>query len=65
MGEGRAVDDIHLDLSKVFETVSHKNLRGKLRKCGVDEWTIRWVESQLTGTTQRVVISGAELKAYS
>jgi len=37
--EGRAVDVVYLDFSKAFDTVSHNILIGKLRKCGLDEWT--------------------------
>jgi len=55
--EGRAVDVVCLDVSKAFEAVS---LVGKLRKCGLDEWTVWWIENWLNGRTQRVVISGAE-----
>jgi len=58
--EGRAVDVIYLDFSKAFNTVSHNILLGKLRKCGLDEWPVRWTENWLNGRTQRVVISGAE-----
>ncbi|GAB0186351.1 mitochondrial enolase superfamily member 1 [Grus japonensis] len=38
--EGRAVDVAYLDFSKAFDTVSHNILIGKLRKCGLDEWTV-------------------------
>ncbi|GAB0209185.1 mitochondrial enolase superfamily member 1 [Grus japonensis] len=58
--EGRAVDVVYLDFSKAFDTVSHNILIGKLRKCGLDEWTVRWIENWLNGRAQRVVISGAE-----
>ncbi|GAB0181321.1 mitochondrial enolase superfamily member 1 [Grus japonensis] len=58
--EGRAVDVVYLDLNKAFDTVSHNILIGKLRKCGLDEWTVRWIENWLNGRAQRVVISGAE-----
>ncbi|GAB0209450.1 mitochondrial enolase superfamily member 1 [Grus japonensis] len=58
--EGRAVDVVCLDFSKAFDTVSHNILIGKLRKCGLDEWTVRWVENWLNGRAQRVVISGTE-----
>jgi len=58
--EGRAVDVIYLDFSKAFDTVSHNILLGKLRKCGLDEWSVRWIENWLNGRTQRVVISGTE-----
>jgi len=35
-------------------------LVGKLRKCGLDEWSVRCTENWLNGRTQRVVVSGAE-----
>lgn len=57
---GRAVDVIYLDFSKASDTVSHDVLLAKLRKRGIDEWTVRWVETWLTGRAQRVVIGGAE-----
>ena len=50
----------YLDFSNAFDTISHNILTGKLRKCGLDEWTVRWVENWLDGRAQRVVISGAE-----
>jgi len=50
----------HLDFSKAFDTVSHNILIGKLRKCGLDEWSVRWTENWLNARTQRVVISGTE-----
>ena len=58
--EGRAVDVVYLHFSKAFDTVSHNILLGKLRKYGLDEWSVRWIENWLNGRTQRVVISGAE-----
>jgi len=58
--EGRAVDVVYLDFSKAFDTVSHNILLGKLRKRGLDEWSVKWIENWLNGQTQRVVISGAE-----
>jgi len=51
---------VYLDFSKAFDTVSHNILLGKLRKCGLDEWLVRWIENWLNGRTQRVVISDAE-----
>ena len=32
----------------------------KLRKCGLDEWAVRWIENWLNGRAQRVVISSTE-----
>jgi len=58
--EGRAVDVVYLDFSKAFDMVSHNILLGKLRKCGLDEWSVRWIENWLNGRTQRVIISGTE-----
>ncbi|GAB0209616.1 mitochondrial enolase superfamily member 1 [Grus japonensis] len=58
--EGRAVDVVYLDFSKAFDTVSYNILTGKLRKRGLDEWTVRWVENWMNGRAQRVVISDAE-----
>ncbi|PKU41248.1 rna-directed dna polymerase from mobile element jockey-like [Limosa lapponica baueri] len=60
MDEGRAVDVVYLDFSKAFDAVSHNILTGNLRKCGLDEWTVRWIENWLNGRAQTVVISGAE-----
>ncbi|CAM4645120.1 unnamed protein product [Lepidochelys kempii] len=57
--EGKAVDVLFLDFSKAFDTVSHSILVTKLRKYGLDECTIRWVESWLDCRAQRVVINGS------
>ncbi|GAB0182654.1 mitochondrial enolase superfamily member 1 [Grus japonensis] len=48
------------ELSKAFDTVSHNILIGKLRKCGLGEWTVRWVKNWLNGRAQSVVISSLE-----
>jgi len=56
--EGRAVDVVYLDFSKAFNIVSYNILLRKLRKCGLDEWSVRWIENLLNGRTQRAVISG-------
>ncbi|CAM4696941.1 unnamed protein product [Caretta caretta] len=53
--EGKAVDTLFLDFSKAFDTVSHSILVSKLKKCGLDECTIRWLDCQ----AQRVVINGS------
>jgi len=60
VGEGKAVGVVCLDFSKAFDSVSHNILLGKLRKCGLEEWSVRWIENWLNGRTQRVVISSAE-----
>ncbi|PKU38324.1 rna-directed dna polymerase from mobile element jockey-like [Limosa lapponica baueri] len=58
LDEGRAADVIYLDFSKAFDTVSHNILIGKLRKCGLDEGTVRWIENWLCDRTQRVMVNG-------
>ncbi|KAJ7398914.1 tudor domain containing 5 [Pitangus sulphuratus] len=57
---GRAVGGVYLDLSKAFDTVSHDTLAGKLRKCGLGEGAVRWINNWLNGRAQRVVISRVE-----
>ncbi|CAM4557775.1 unnamed protein product [Caretta caretta] len=59
MDEGKAVDVLFLDFSKAFDTVSHSIPASKLKKYGLDEWTIRWIESWLDCRAQRVVINGS------
>jgi len=54
------VDVVYLDFSKAFDIVPHNILIGKIRKCGLVEWSLRWIENWLNGRTQRVVISGTE-----
>ncbi|CAM4590154.1 unnamed protein product [Lepidochelys kempii] len=57
--EGKAVDVLFLDFSKAFDTVSHSILVSKLKNYGLDECTIRWVESWLDCRAQQVVINGS------
>ncbi|PKU34547.1 rna-directed dna polymerase from mobile element jockey- hypothetical protein [Limosa lapponica baueri] len=58
--EGRVVDVVYLDFSKAFDTVSHSILIDKLRKCGLEEWTVRWIENWLKDRAQRGAIRGTE-----
>ena len=60
VGEGRAVDIVYQDLTKTFNSVSHKTLKEKLMKYGLDEQAARWIENWLNGQAQRVVISGTK-----
>ncbi|CAM4678407.1 unnamed protein product [Caretta caretta] len=57
--EGKAVDVLFLDFSKAFDMVSHNILASKLKKYGLDERTIRWIESWLDCRAQWVVINGS------
>ncbi|CAM4625165.1 unnamed protein product, partial [Lepidochelys olivacea] len=56
---GKAVDVLFFDFSKAFDTVSHSIFASKLKKYGLDEWTIRWIESWLDCRAQWVVINGS------
>ncbi|CAM5138682.1 unnamed protein product [Natator depressus] len=56
---GKAVDVIYLDFSKSSDRVSHNILASKLKQYGLDEWTIRWIESWLDCQAQRLVINGS------
>lgn len=49
-----------LGSSKAFGTVSRHILIGKLRKCWLDERTVKWIENWLIGRALRVVNSSAE-----
>ncbi|CAM4454432.1 unnamed protein product [Caretta caretta] len=56
---GKVVDVICLDFSKAFDMISHSILASKLKKYGLDELTIRWIESWLDCQAQQVVINGS------
>lgn len=45
--EGRAVDIAYLDFSVVFNPASPSILIGKIRKCGLDEWSMKWIGNKL------------------
>ncbi|KAJ7406081.1 hypothetical protein WISP_136234 [Willisornis vidua] len=47
VNKGRAVDVVYLNLSKAINTISHSILRGKLSVCGLDEWTVEWIQNWL------------------
>ena len=54
------MDVVYIDLSQASDTVSHKIHLGRLRQCGLGEWTVRWTENWLNGRAQRAVINNAE-----
>ena len=51
----KRVDVAVLDFSKAFDFVPHQRLLGKLRHCGIDVLTLAWIESFLSGRSQRVI----------
>jgi len=58
--DGKTVDVISLDFSKVFDTVPHSILLEKLAACGLDVCTLRWIKNWLNGRAQRVVVNGVQ-----
>ncbi|KAJ7416488.1 RNA-directed DNA polymerase from mobile element jockey-like protein [Willisornis vidua] len=56
--EERAVDIVYLNFIMAFDTISQSSLIDKLRKCELDELTVRWIENWMKGRSQRIVISG-------
>ena len=54
------MDVVYLDISKAFDTISHNILVMKLRKHGIDKWTMRQIENWLTRRVQRMIINSAE-----
>ena len=60
MDEGKAVDVVYLDFSKVFNTISHSILLAKLAARCLDGHTLCWVKNWLDGRAQRVVVNGVK-----
>ena len=60
VNERKAVDVVHLDYSKAFDTVSHSILLQKLAACGLDRYTLDWIRNWLEGWAQRVVVNRAK-----
>ncbi|PKU46104.1 rna-directed dna polymerase from mobile element jockey-like [Limosa lapponica baueri] len=58
--EGKAVDVVHLDFSKAFDTVSRSILLEKVAAHGLDGNTLHWVKNWLEGGAQRVVVNGVK-----
>jgi hypothetical protein len=58
--DGGEVRAVALDISKAFDRIWHKGLVFKLERLGISGSLLRWLESFLSGRTQRVIVgSGA------
>ena len=53
----RCVDGAYTDLSKAFDTISHKKLLLKLQAYGIQGSLLKWIESFLSDRSQSVVIN--------
>ncbi|KAJ7413827.1 hypothetical protein BTVI_42328 [Pitangus sulphuratus] len=56
--QGKPVDVISLDLSKDFDTVTHRTLLDKLSSRQLDNHIRQWVHSWLSGWAQRLTMNG-------
>lgn len=56
--DGKSVDIFYLDFAKAFDKVPRQRLLRKLKAKGIDESILVWIESWLTGRTQKVSIQG-------
>ena len=55
LNEGRQIDVIALDFSKVFDRVPHKRLLHKLNHYGIRGPILQWLQSFLENCSQQVV----------
>ena len=53
------IDAVYLDFMKAFDKVPHKRLLHKLSAYGIGGQAHKWIESFLTGRTQRVKVDSA------
>lgn len=56
---GFQVDCIYTDFRKAFDRVQHGIIIDKLHKLGIHSMMLRWINSYLTGRTQRVKMLGS------
>ena len=59
MDEGKVTGAIFLDLKKAFDTVSHRLLIDKLKKCGISGIELNWFKSYLSNRMQSVKIGSS------
>lgn len=45
MDEGKAVYIVYFDFSKAFDAVSWNIIIDKLKKYGLDNWAVKWIEN--------------------
>ncbi|GAB0186279.1 hypothetical protein GRJ2_001093200 [Grus japonensis] len=58
--EGKAVDVVYLDFSKIFDTLSYSIVLEKLSAHGLDGCVLHWVKNWLGAQARRVVVNGVK-----
>jgi len=56
---GYPVDVIYLDFQKAFDKVPHRRLSTKIEAHGIGGEVLKWIQSWLHGSRQRVVSQSA------
>lgn len=56
---GNSIDCIYFDLRKAFDKVPHQRLLRKLNSYGIGGKLLKWIETYLTGRTQKVRVNTA------
>ena len=58
LDDGEQIDAVLLDFSKAFDKVPHQRLLLKLQHYGLRGQLLSWIESFLTGRSQKVLVEG-------
>ena len=56
--EGYAVNCLHLDFMKAFDTVPYQRLLRKLESYGITDRLLSWIRDFLSNLVQRVIMNG-------
>src|SRR5664279_3607795 len=60
LDEGYGVDVVYLDFRKAFDSVPHRRLVKKLKKCGLSDTYLKWIFEFLTKRKMRVKVNGRD-----
>ena len=64
LDDGEQIDAVLLDFSKAFDKVPHQCLLLKLQHYGLRGQLLSWIESFLTGRSQKVLVEGKSSSAW-
>ena len=60
LDNGGKLDAVYMDFMKAFDKVPHKRLIKNMRRYGINQIIINWVENFLKNRQQKVIVNGAE-----